>query len=107
MSLISPSTACLAALSILIPKLSEAIRTNWRFEVVGEALDCLTDLLKELKGVVIKPEGHLDTVFMCMKMIFYKLVQLTQELEFIMIIFSNFYLAFFFSDAMPDNGTDS
>jgi hypothetical protein len=75
--------------------------------VVGEALDCLTDLLKELKGVVIKPEGHLDTVFMCMKMIFYKLVQLTQELEFIMIIYSNFYLAFFFSDAMPDNGTDS
>jgi hypothetical protein len=51
MSFIFPSTACLAALSILIPKLSEAIRTDWRFEVVGEALDCLTDLLKELKGL--------------------------------------------------------
>ncbi|EFX77798.1 hypothetical protein DAPPUDRAFT_247035 [Daphnia pulex] len=29
---------------------------DWQFEVISEALDCLTDLLKELKGVVIKPE---------------------------------------------------
>lgn len=34
---------------------------DWQFEVIiSEALDCLTDLLKELKGVVIKPEGYLD-----------------------------------------------
>jgi hypothetical protein len=72
-----PSTACLAALSNLVPKLSEAIQTDWRFEVVREALDCLADLLKELKGVVIKSEGHIDTVFMSIKMVFYKMVQLT------------------------------
>ncbi|EFX63510.1 hypothetical protein DAPPUDRAFT_119149 [Daphnia pulex] len=35
---------------------------DWQFEVIREALDCLTDLLKELKGVVIKPESYLDTV---------------------------------------------
>jgi hypothetical protein len=49
---------------------------DWQFEVIiSEALDCLTDLLKELKGVVIKPEGYLDTVLMWMKMVFYKMVQ--------------------------------
>ncbi|EFX62943.1 hypothetical protein DAPPUDRAFT_119700, partial [Daphnia pulex] len=65
--------ACLAALSILIPKLSEAIQTDWRFEVVREALDCLTELLEELKGLVIKSKDHLDTVCMSMRMVFYKL----------------------------------
>jgi hypothetical protein len=70
---------------------------DWQFEVIiSEALDCLTDLLKELKGVVIKPEGYLDTVLMCMKMLFYKMVQLTQELEFILMIYSNFLFCIFF-----------
>lgn len=69
-----PSTACLAALSILIPKLSEAIQTDWRFEVVREALYCLIELLEELKGLVIKSEDHLGTVSMSMRMVFYKLV---------------------------------
>ncbi|EFX65679.1 hypothetical protein DAPPUDRAFT_303554 [Daphnia pulex] len=67
--------ACLAALAILIPKLSEAIHTDSEIEVVNEALDCLTELLKELKGVVIKSEGHLDAILMCVKNVFNKATQ--------------------------------
>ncbi len=71
----------MAALAILIPKLSEAIHTDSEIEVVNEALDCLTELLKELKGVVIKSEGHLDAVLMCVKNVFNKAVQKTLKSE--------------------------
>lgn len=68
------SIACLAALAVLIPKLSEAIHTDTEIDVVNGALDCLTELLKELKGLVIKGEGHLDAVLMCIKNVFSKSV---------------------------------
>jgi hypothetical protein len=65
-------TACLAALTVLIPKLSEAIQTDPEIDVVNEALDCFTELLKELKGLAIKSDGHLDAVLVCIKMVFNK-----------------------------------
>lgn len=43
-------------------------------DVVNEALDSLTELLKELKGLVLKPEGHLDAVLMCIRNVFNKAV---------------------------------
>ncbi|XP_057376777.1 importin-4-like [Daphnia carinata] len=67
--------ACLAALAVLIPKLSEAIHTDSEIDVVNGALDCLTELLKELKGLVIKSQGHLDAVLMCIKNVFSKSTQ--------------------------------
>lgn len=66
--------ACSAALIVLIPKLSEAIHTDSEIEVVNEALDCLTELLKELKGLALKSEGHRDAILMCIKNVFNKAV---------------------------------
>ena len=64
----------MAALSVLIPKLSEAVQTDSEIDVVNEALDCLTELLKELKGLVLKSEGHLEAVLGCIKNVFNKAV---------------------------------
>lgn len=66
--------ALAAALVVLIPKLSEAIHTDSEIEVVNEALDCLTELLKELKGQALQSEGHRDAILMCIKNVFNKAV---------------------------------
>lgn len=58
----------------MVPKLSEVINTDIEMDVVNEALDSLTELLKELKGLVLKPEGHLDAVLMCIRNVFNKAV---------------------------------
>lgn len=67
--------ACLLALAILLPKLSEAVNTDTEMVVVNEALDCITELLKELKGVVLKTEGHLEAILNCIKNVFNKKTQ--------------------------------
>lgn len=65
---------CLGALAVLMPKLSEVVHTDTEMEVVNAALDALTELLKDLKGLVLKSEGHLDAVVMCIKNVFNKAV---------------------------------
>lgn len=75
--------ACLLALAILLPKLSEAINTDTEMVVVNEALDSITELLKELKGVVLKTEGHLEAILNCIKNVFNKAV--------ILFSFRNFF----------------
>jgi len=42
--------------------------------VVYDALDALTELLKELKGVVLQGQGHLDAILGCIKNVFNKAV---------------------------------
>lgn len=64
----------MAALAILMPKLSEAVNTDTEMVVVNEALDALTELLKELKGLVLKTEGHLEAILNCVKNVFSKSV---------------------------------
>lgn len=66
---------------MLIPKLSEAIHTDSEINVVNEALDCLTELLKELKGLTLKVEGHLDAILMCIKNVFNKAVTIIIYLD--------------------------
>jgi len=60
---------------VLIPKLSEVINTDSEMDVVNESLDSLAELLKELKGTVLKSEGHLDAVLMCIRNVFSKSVR--------------------------------
>ena len=65
---------CQTALSILMPKLSEAVNADPDMVVVTEALDCLTELLKELKGIVLRSQGHLEAILLCINNIFNKKV---------------------------------
>merc|ERR1712071_516096 len=67
--------ACIAALTVLVPKLSEVINTDMEMDVVNESLDSLAELLKELKGTVLKSEGHLDAILMCIRNVFSKSTQ--------------------------------
>ena len=67
--------ACIAALAVLIPKLSEVINTDLEMDVVNESLDSLAEVLKELKGTVLKSEGHLDAILMCIRNVFSKSVR--------------------------------
>ena len=91
--------ACSSALVVLIPKLSEAIHTDSEINVVNEALDCLTELLKELKGLTLKVEGHLDAILMCIKNVFNKAV----KENFKHFEFSRSFQTIFSSSVVGDN----
>ncbi|KAJ4431592.1 hypothetical protein ANN_20191, partial [Periplaneta americana] len=55
------------ALSMLIPKCAELIRTDEERSVVMTALDAYSELLKEVKGRVLEGEGHRDAIINCVK----------------------------------------
>ncbi|PNF42980.1 hypothetical protein B7P43_G09585 [Cryptotermes secundus] len=55
------------ALSVLIPKCAELIRTDEERTVVMTALDAYSELLKEIKGPVLEGEGHRDAIINCIK----------------------------------------
>ena len=75
------SLACVEALTVLIPKLSEVINTDPDMEVVNSAFATLADLLKELKGLVLKTEGHTEAIIMCVRNAFSKSVSCSCELK--------------------------
>ena len=43
-------------------------------EVVNAAFDTMTEMLKELKGIVLKTEGHTEAIIMCIRNVFNKAV---------------------------------
>lgn len=55
--------------------------------MVYDALDALTELLKELKGIVIQGQGHLEAVLGCIRNVFNKAV--LQILRYIYMIFNH------------------
>jgi len=67
--------ACAAAVTVLVPKLSEVINTDSEMEVVNAAFDTMTEMLKELKGIVLKTEGHTEAIIMCIRNVFNKATQ--------------------------------
>lgn len=70
MLLVCGMCSCLGlskALSMLIPKCAELIRTDEERSVVMTALDAYSELLKEIKGPVLEGEGHRDAIMNCVK----------------------------------------
>ena len=65
---------CLEAVDDVLPKLLDAINNDVELEVVVDSLDCLAELLKELKGLVLKNPKHLDSILDALKAIFNKKV---------------------------------
>ena len=59
-----------------MPKLSKVVHTDTEMKVVNAALDAPTEILKVLKGLVLKSEDHLDAVVMCIKNVFNKTPEL-------------------------------
>jgi len=59
--------ALLKALSILIPKCAEIIHTEPDRDVVMSALDAYTEMLSELKSVVLIGDGHRDAIINCIR----------------------------------------
>ncbi|KAE8750906.1 hypothetical protein FOCC_FOCC002334 [Frankliniella occidentalis] len=59
--------ALLKALSILVPKCAEIIHTEPDRDVVMSALDAYTEMLSELKSVVLIGDGHRDAIINCIR----------------------------------------
>lgn len=57
--------ALLNALSALVPKLSELIRMDDERATVIEALNALSELLKEIKTDILIGKGHKDAIVNC------------------------------------------
>ncbi|XP_012279417.1 importin-4 [Orussus abietinus] len=57
--------ATLKALSVFVPKLSELIRLDDERSVAISALDAFSELLKEIKSLVLVSEGHKDAIVNC------------------------------------------
>ncbi|RZF46139.1 hypothetical protein LSTR_LSTR013097 [Laodelphax striatellus] len=55
------------ALTFLIPKLSEMVRTEEEMEVVMVALNSFSELLKEVGAEAIQGQGHAEAVLECVK----------------------------------------
>lgn len=55
----------LKALTIFIPKCAEIIRMDEDRAVVISALEAYSELLGELKGSVLKGDGHQDAIINC------------------------------------------
>jgi importin-4 len=51
----------------VIPKAAELVHCDPEYSVVMAALETYSDLLKELKGVVLKGEGHKEAIVNCVK----------------------------------------
>lgn len=51
----------------VIPKAAELVHCDPEYSVVMAALETYSDLLKELKGVVLKGEGHKEAIINCVK----------------------------------------
>lgn len=61
----------------VIPKAAELIHCDPEYSVVMAALETYSDLLKELKGAVLKGEGHKEAIVNCVKAV------LTNEVKFL------------------------
>jgi importin-4 len=51
----------------IIPKAAELVHCDPEYSVVMAALETYTELLKELKEVVLKGEGHKEAIINCIK----------------------------------------
>lgn len=71
------------ALSVLIPKCAELIRTDEERTVVMTALDAYSELLKEIKGPVLEGEGHRDAIINCIKDVMTYKVLISDPLLFV------------------------
>lgn len=59
--------ALLKALSILVPKCAELIHTDGDRDVVMSALDAYSEMLSELKSVVLIGDGHKEAIMNCIR----------------------------------------
>ena len=70
----------------VIPKAAELVHCDPEYSVVMAALETYSDLLKELKGVVLKGEGHKEAIVNCVKAVLTNEVSDSNLLNFFYLV---------------------